>query len=417
MAADAFGAAYTWFSVQGTSTPIMAMILTVCNRGDKIILPRNIHRSVLSGLIFSGARPIFIHPNNDPEISITHGITSTQVSEALRNHPEAKAVFVINPTYYGFAGNLREIVQVAHERNIPVLVDEAHGSHIHFHERLPLSAMEAGADLAATSVHKLGGSLTQSSILNLQGSLISPHRVQTTMNMLTTTSTSYVLLASLDVARRQLALHGRGLVAQAIVLAEQARQAINSIPGLYCPGEEMLGKTDAVYDYDPTKLVIFVRNLSITGYDAKIWLRTHYRIQVELSDLNNILCVVTSGDDYDSIDQLITALRALSRQFSSSHKRTCHVNPYTPTAPRLALSPHEAFYSDTEIVSLESAVGRIVAEWVLVYPPGIPLILPGELLDLATLHNIIQCKNAGLTVFGVQDNSLKTISVVQGLPV
>ena len=198
----------------------MAMILAVCNPGNKIILPRNIHKSVLSGLLLSGAQPIFIHPKIDTQLGIVHCITASQVHQALKNHPDAKAVLVINPTYYGFVSNLQEIVQITHSHNIPVLVDEAHGSHIHFHEKMPLSAMEAGADLATTSVHKLGGSLTQSSILNLKGNRVPPDRIQATLNMLTTTSASCLLLASLDTARRHLAIHGRKNVEEAIRLAK-----------------------------------------------------------------------------------------------------------------------------------------------------------------------------------------------------
>src|SRR5690606_23118434 len=289
LAADAFGADYTYFSVQGTSGAIMTMILSVCAPGDKIIIPRNIHKSVLSAIIFAGARPVFISPAQDSKLGIDHGITTRSVRRALERHPDAKAVLVINPTYFGICANLKEIVELVHSYHIPVLVDEAHGVLIHFNKKLPMSAMEAGADMAATSVHKLGGSMTQSSVLNVKKGLINPQRVQTILSMLTTTSTSYLLLASLDTSRRQLALYGEKIAEQAIELANQAREAINQIPGLYCFGEEILGD-EATYDYDPTKVTIHVRHLGITGYDTENWLREHFNLEIEMSDMYNILC-------------------------------------------------------------------------------------------------------------------------------
>lgn len=227
LAAEAFGADYTFFSIQGTSGAIMSMVMSVVHPGDKIIVPRNVHKSIISAIILAGACPVFVHPETDEKLGIAHGITACQVQQALKKHPDAKAVLVINPTYYGIAGNLREIVEVVHQHDIPVLVDEAHGVLTHFHERLPVSAMDAGADMAATSVHKLGGSLTQSSVLNLREGLVNPHRVQSIVSMLTTTSTSYPLLASLDTARRFLAVNGRNIIEQTLYLANMARKRIN----------------------------------------------------------------------------------------------------------------------------------------------------------------------------------------------
>src|SRR5690606_10077134 len=241
LAAEAFGADYTFLSVQGTSGAIMTMIMSVCSPGGKIIVPRNVHKSVMSAIIFAGAKPIVISPEMDPKLGIAHGITTQAVRKALELHPDAKGLLVINPTYFGLYANLKEIVDLAHDCDIPVLVDEAHGVHVHFHDELPLSAMQAGADMAATSVHKLGGSLTQSSVLNMRAGRINPKRVQSIISMLTTTSTSYILLASLDTARKNLALHGRQMAEHAMQLAQQARHKINQIPGLYCFGEEILG--------------------------------------------------------------------------------------------------------------------------------------------------------------------------------
>lgn len=412
LAAEAFGADHTFFSVQGTSGAIMTMVMAVCGPGEKIIVPRNVHKSVMSAIVFSGAVPIFIHPEVDAELGISHGITVDAVSRALEEHPDAKGLLVINPTYFGVAADLKRIVELAHEYDIPVLVDEAHGVHIHFHDKLPLSAMQAGADMAATSVHKLGGSMTQSSILNLKEGLVSPKRVQSILSMLTTTSTSYLLLASLDTARRQLAMHGYELAEKAIRLAEQLRIRINEINHISCVGEEILG-TKSTYDLDPTKLIISIKNLGITGYDAEKWLREKYTIEVEMSDLNNILCIVTPGDTTEDGNKLIQALQELSDTFQDQVKETSFDAVLLPDIPVLALSPRDAFYASTEVVPFEESVGRIIAEFVMVYPPGIPIFIPGEIITEENLDYIQKNIEVGLPVQGPEDHTLKTLRVIK----
>ncbi|MDR9793589.1 aminotransferase class I/II-fold pyridoxal phosphate-dependent enzyme [Aeribacillus pallidus] len=412
LAAEAFGADHTFFSVQGTSGAIMTMVLSVCGPGDKIIVPRNVHKSVMSAIIFSGASPVFIHPEVDKNLGISHGITTESVEKALQQYPDAKGLLVINPTYFGISADLKQIVNIAHSYNVPVLVDEAHGVHIHFHDKLPLSAMQAGADMAATSVHKLGGSMTQSSILNVRERLVSPDRVQSILSMLTTTSTSYLLLASLDAARKQLATKGYELLEQTIQLANQTRSEINKIDHLYCVGEEILG-TNATYDYDPTKLIISVKELGITGYDAELWLREHYNIEVELSDLYNLLCLITPGDTEYEASLLIKALRALSKEFSHQANKQAEVSVLLPDIPVLALTPRDAFYAETELVPFEQSVGRIIAEFVMVYPPGIPIFIPGEIITKENLHYIRKNLDAGLPVQGTEDPTLSYIRVIK----
>jgi len=410
LAAKAFGADHTFFSVQGTSGAIMTMILTVCSPGDKIIVPRNVHKSIMSAIIFAGARPIFISPVMDHKLGIAHGVTTNAIRRALEKHPDAKAVLVINPTYYGISTNLKEIVDLAHSYDIPVLVDEAHGVHIHFHDNLPLSAMQAGADLAATSVHKLGGSLTQSSVLNVRGNRVSPARVQSIISMLTTTSTSYILLASLDTARKQLALHGKEMAEKSIQRANRARAEINQIRGLYCFGEDILGG-EATYDYDPTKLTIHILKLGINGYEAELWLREHYNIEIELSDMYNILCIISSGDTEESIDTLITALQELSNRFIE-HDQSTEVVVKIPEIPHLSLSPRDAFYAETEIVEFTKAAGRIIAEFIFVYPPGIPILLPGEVISQDNIDYIIEHLEVGLPVQGPEDKTMRYVKVI-----
>ncbi|MBM6618615.1 aminotransferase class I/II-fold pyridoxal phosphate-dependent enzyme [Bacillus suaedaesalsae] len=411
LAAKAFGADHTFFSVQGTSGAIMTMVMSVCSPGDKIIVPRNVHKSVMSAIIFSGATPIFIHPVVDKKLGISHGITPDSVEKALSQHPDAKGVLVINPTYFGVSADLKRIVEIAHEYEVPVLVDEAHGVHIHFHDDLPLSAMQAGADMAATSVHKLGGSMTQSSILNIREGLISPKRVHSIISMLTTTSTSYLLLASLDTARRRLATEGKEIIGKAIELAETTRKQINEIPHLYCFGREILD-SKSTYDYDPTKLTICVKDLNITGFDVELWLREQYNIEVEMSDLYNILCIITPGDTQAETSLLVKALKELSEKFN--HQSTkAEMDVEIPDIPLLAISPRDAFYADTEVVPFEESAGRVIAEFIMVYPPGIPIFIPGEIITEDNLNYIRKNQEVGLPVQGPEDFDLKHLRVIK----
>jgi lysine decarboxylase len=413
LAAKAFGADHTFFSVQGTSGAIMTMVMAVCGPGEKIIVPRNVHKSVMSAIVFSGAVPIFIHPEVDKELGISHGITTDSVERALQQHPDAKGVLVINPTYFGISADLSQIVEIAHSFNVPVLVDEAHGVHIHFHEELPLSAMQAGADMAATSVHKLGGSMTQSSILNVREGLVNVNRIQSILSMLTTTSTSYLLLASLDVARKRLATEGHMLIEKTIQLANQTRDAINEIENLYCVGPEILGRK-ATFDYDPTKLIISVKKLNLTGYDVEKWLRKNYNIEVELSDLYNILCIVTPGDTSVETGILLTALRELAEQHRhQAEDQENQVKVFLPDIPVLAIAPRDAFYSETEVVPFEKSAGRIIAEFIMVYPPGIPIFTPGEIITEENLAYISKTLEVGLPVQGPEDYELKTLRVIK----
>ncbi|MCM3292620.1 aminotransferase class I/II-fold pyridoxal phosphate-dependent enzyme [Paenibacillus sp. MER 180] len=412
LAADAFGSDYTYFSVQGTSGAIMTMILSTCSPGDKIIVPRNVHKSIMSAIIFSGAKPVFISPVRDENLGIDHGITTKSVQRALDRHPDAKAVLVINPTYFGVCANLKEIVDLAHSRHVPVLVDEAHGVLIHFHEDLPMSAMEAGADMAATSVHKLGGSMTQSSVLNLntKNGYVNPQRVQTIISMLTTTSTSYVLLASLDTSRRNLAINGHDMAQRTIDLAQKARRSINEMEGLYCFGEEILGD-EATFDYDPTKLTIHVRHLGITGFEAENWLREHYNIEVELSDMYNILCLVTPGDNEETVSVLLTALRELAGTYYNVNTAN-ELIVKIPEIPHLSLIPRDAFYGDTEVIPFKESAGRIIAEFIYVYPPGIPILLPGEVISQDNIDYIVDHVDVGLPVKGPEDRYIQNVKVI-----
>lgn len=410
LAAEAFHADATFFSVQGTSSAIMAMIMGVVGPNEKIIVPRNVHKSVMSALILTGAHPVFIHPEFDETYGIAHGITASAVERALDLHPDTKAVLVINPTYFGVAGDLERIVDVAHARQVPVLVDEAHGVHLAFHDELPLSAMQAGADVAATSVHKLGGSLTGSSVVNVRRGLVSPERIHAMLSMITTTSTSYLLLASLDAARRRLATQGKERLEQALELSRYARTELQKLPFLSVYGHEEL-HSESTYALDETKLLVSVRSLGVTGFDVEKYLRETHNIEVEMSDLSNVLFIITSADDAYSINALIEAMKDVVNRFR--HEAKPYDGLLLPDIPPLALSPRDAFYEETEVINLRDAIGRISAEFLMVYPPGIPIIIPGELITESSLTYVLANIEAGLPVQGLQDESLTTIRVIQ----
>ncbi|WP_038086060.1 aminotransferase class I/II-fold pyridoxal phosphate-dependent enzyme [Tumebacillus flagellatus] len=411
LAARAYGADHTYFSVHGTSGAIMTMVMSAVGPGEKILVPRNVHKSVLSAIIFSGAHPVFMHPEIDPEIGIAHGVPLDEVRKVLDEHPDAKALLLINPTYFGVSADLKSIVDLAHERGVPVLVDEAHGVLFSFHEDLPLSAMQAGADMAATSVHKLGGSMTQSSVLNVREGLISPEHVQSVLSMLHTTSTSYLLLASLDVARKNLAIHGHELISKTLELAHDARRRINAIDGLYCFGEEIL-KTSATFAHDPLKINVTVSNLGLTGWEVEKILRNDFNIEVEMSDLYNILCIITFGDTQETIDALVHALEAIAKDYRREVLERKQVK--YPSMPLLALSPRDAFYNkQTEIIPLAEAAGRIIAEFIMVYPPGIPIVMPGEVVTHDNIDYIVEHVKEGLPVQGPDDPNIEFVKVLK----
>lgn len=266
--------------------------------------------------------------------------------------------------------------------------------------------------MAATSVHKLGGSMTQSSVLNLntKNGYVNPQRVQTIISMLTTTSTSYILLASLDTSRRNLALNGRQMAQQSIDLAQFARREINNIPSLYCFGDDILGG-EATFNYDPTKLTIHIRHLGITGYETENWLREHYNIEVELSDMYNILCLITPGDTRQSVEILLEALKELSSTYykdGQAHELIVKI----PEIPQLSLIPRNAFYADTETVPFKQSAGRIIAEFIYVYPPGIPILLPGEVISQENIDYIVEHVDVGLPVKGPEDRYINQVKVI-----
>ena len=409
LAAEAFGAAHAFFMVGGTTSAVQAMILSVVKRGDKIILPRNVHRSVINAMILCGAIPVYVNPDMDPKLGIPLGMRISQLEEAMNQNPDAKAVLVNNPTYYGICSDIRYIVKVAHARGMKVLADEAHGTHFYFGDLLPTPAMAAGADLAAVSMHKSGGSLTQSSFL-LAGPNVNAGYVRQIINLTQTTSGSYLLLTSLDISRRNLAIRGREEFGNVMRLAQYAREEINAIGGYYAYSRELVNN-DSIYDFDVTKLSVYTLDIGLAGIEVYDLLRDEYDIQIEFGDLGNILAYVSIGDRIKNVERLVSALAEIRRRFKRD-KTGLLTQEYLP--PVVAVSPQEAFYAEKESLPIMETEGRICSEFVMCYPPGIPILAPGERITRDILEYIRYAKEKGCSMTGTEDPDINNLNVLKG---
>ncbi|MCC5911224.1 MAG: aminotransferase class I/II-fold pyridoxal phosphate-dependent enzyme [Clostridiaceae bacterium] len=409
LASIAFNSDHAFFLVNGTTSGIQAMIMSACRPGDKIILPRNAHKSAISGIILSGAIPIYIQPQINERLGVAMGITVEDVELTIARHPDAKAVMVMNPTYYGVTSNLKDIVSLCHRHGMAVLVDEAHGAHLGFHEDFPYSAMELGADMSAVSTHKTGGSLTQSSILLLREGMIDPFTVKKNLNLMQTTSASYLLMASIDVARKQLAVDGKRILTEVLALARGAREKINNIEGLYAFGRELIG-TPGVDEFDESKLGVFVGDLGLTGFEVYDLLRDEYNIQVEMGDYYNILAIISLGDTEVELNKLVEALADIASKYNKEKKLKVKNNILKN--PDMIVSPRDAYYSNNKVVKLEEAEGEIMAESIMAYPPGIPLVAPGEKITKETIEYILMLKREGSLLQGTDDPYVDFIKVL-----
>lgn len=409
-AARLWGADEAFFSVNGTTGAIHAMMTAALSPGDEVIVPRNMHRSVVGGLILSGARPVYTAPETDETLGIAHGVTAAAVRRALDEHPAARAVIAVYPTYYGVASELREIAAAAHEKGLPLLVDEAHGAHLRFSDELPPDALSCGADLVAQSTHKLLGAMTQASVLFRNGGRVPPERVRRAASLLATTSPNYLLMASLDIARLQMEDEGEIRVGRAVRLAEELRAEINALPGLWCFGRERMQRPGAAA-LDVTKLTVNVSGLGLSGEEAMRFLREK-QIQAELADARNVLFIVSMADTGKETERLLTALAALSKEYAGRREASV-LSVLTPPSLPTELSPREAFFAARESVPLEKAAGRVAAEEVAFYPPGIPAIVPGEIVTPEVIDYLRETARIGLKVTGPHDPSLSTICVVK----
>lgn len=409
LASELFGASKTWFLTNGSTAGIIASILAVCNPNEKIIIPRNIHRSVISGLILSGAIPIFINPEYDSAWDLANSITPQALQQALNQHPDTKAVLIVYPTYHGVCGDIKALVEITHQHHIPLLVDEAHGAHFNFHPDLPISALNAGADLTVQSTHKVLSALSQASMLHIQGNRINTHRLSNALQLVQSTSPNYILLASLDAARQQMALHGQKLLNQTLELAKIARTKLAEIPHISIL-EEPAHPKPGFQTLDPTRLSINVAGLGLTGYAIDEILREQYKVTAELPTLRQLTFILSIGNTSSDIHQLINAFHSLSP--APSIEVPAPSEALAPTAMP-TLSPRQAFFAETETVPVSEAVNRISAELICPYPPGVPVLVPGEPVTKQALDYLQQVLANGGTITGCSYPDLEKILVIK----
>ena len=369
LAAEAFHADHAFFMVGGTTSSVQGMVLSCCKAGDKIILPRNVHKSVINALVLCGAVPVYVNPEVDTKLGISLGMQVSEVERAIRENPDAAAVLVNNPTYYGI--------------------------------------MDAGADMASVSMHKSGGSLTQSSLL-LTGKNVNWEYVSQIINLTQTTSASYLLISSLDISRRNLALRGQESFDKVSRMAEYAREEINSIGGFYAYGKDMING-GSVYDFDVTKLSVYTRDIGLAGIEVYDLLRDEYDIQIELGDIANILAYISIGDRIQDIERLVGALADIKRLYAKDPEKMPGAEYIRPT---VLVSPQTAFYAEKKAVSIRETKGMICSEFVMCYPPGIPILAPGELITQEIIDYIIYAKEKGCSMQGMQDTEIEYLYVL-----
>ncbi len=408
--ADACNASRALFLINGTTSGILTMIMSQINAKEKIILPRNVHKSVINALIVSGAIPVFVEPIYDQYLGIANGVLLKDYVKAMDENPDAKAVFVINPTYFGITSSLKDIVIEAHKRDMLVLVDEAHGAHFYFSDELPISAMDAGADITCLSTHKTIGSLTQSSVLLTKGDRVDFKEIINANAMFNSTSPSHILLASIDAARKMMVFKGREILSNSIKLAHYAREKLNLIPGIHCLNASYCRSEEhKEFDFDKTRLVITVRELGLTGFEVMHLIRKKFNIQFELAETYLVLAILAIGSTKEDVDKLINAFSEISKEYYSYKEKKESTNFHFDYAD-IAVRPREAYNAPNKILDIDDAENEICAESVMIYPPGIPLLIPGEIIT----RDIIEIYKMYLNTSGtiLQDSKVSKVKVI-----
>lgn len=403
LAAKAFGAKESFFLVNGTTSGVYAAMYAALEPDDKVLIMRNSHKSVYNGLVLTGAVPAYINPEIDYDTGIPMGISANNVERYLKDDKAIKAVIVTYPNYYGFCSDIVKISEVVHKYGRILIVDEAHGSHFAFSEQLPTTSLEAGADIVVQSIHKTLPAFTQSSILHLNSGKVDADRLKFALKLFQTTSPSYILMSSIDLAREYMEVEGSVRLNKAVELSDYARGEINQIEGIRCLGEEIVGKYSIV-DFDRTKLTVNVSGIGITGVYAEKILRDKYNIQVEMSDTVNILAMVTLADGEEEINSLIHGIRGLGRQ--RNIKNLIKVEKL-PDIPEMILKPSEAVRRNRKQVPFNKSEGYISGDFIIPYPPGVPLICPGELIKKDMVKYINMLYNKGIKIIGIQNQNIQ----------
>ncbi len=407
--AQAYGVKHSLFLVNGTSVGNIAMFLSACDPGDSIIVSRSSHKSIMGGIILSGVWPIWLQPTIDQNLDIIFNSTYEEIKQALEMYPEARAVFLTSPTYNGVATEVKKIADLCHRKGKILLVDEAHGPHLKFNDKLPMSAVDAGADLCVQSTHKILSALSQGSVLHHNSKLVDINRVKKIVSMLQTTSPQYLTLASIDLARRQAVLHGKEMFDKVIEAAEWARKEINEkIPNMRC-----LTKADIKgrnFDLDLTKLTINVTKTGLSGYEVDEILAKQYNIQVDCSDTFNLIAIMGIGSDMDDVQKLVSALKEISKKYKGTQKNWILKIPSLAT--EMVMTPREVFLShDIKKIPLAKSVGHVSAQVLTPYPPGIPVVIPGERISKEICDYLVEMASKGIRISGQEGDILKMVKV------
>ena len=413
LAAEAHGAARSWFLTNGATQGNHALCLTLAPLGAQVVVQRNSHASVIDGLVLSGGRPTFVAPEYEAQLGMAHGVTPEALERTLAQTPEARAAFMVSPTYYGMSADVAGCVAVCHEAGVPLVVDQAWGPHFGFHPSLPASALTQGADAALTSTHKIVGSLTQSAMLHVSESgRIDPGALSRTVRLVRSTSQSALLMASLDAARRQLALHGEALLSATIAASRSAREAIAAVPGAAVIGEEFVGRP-GVADWDPLRIVIDVRGTGCTGYELAAALRGHYDIHVELATHATMVLILGLAEPAHSLERFAHDFEQTVRRIGRAGEAPALVRGSGWFDNEVVVPPRDAFLGAADAVPVDQAPGRVSAESIAGYPPGIPALLPGERITSELVAYLRELRDAGARLHGASDPSFETICVLR----
>lgn len=409
LAADAYGSDLAWFLTNGSTCGVQAMLLATCGEGDKILIGRNCHKAAIAGLVLNGAIPIYLPTDYLPKFDLDLGVSPQTLELFLRQHPDTKAVLLVSPNYFGVCGELEKMVAIAHSFDVPLLVDAAHGAHLGFHPDLPKSALQAGADLVVQSTHKVAGSLTQSSMLHLQGDRIAAEQVERALQILRSSSPNLLLMISLDVARRQMAIAGKELLTETLRLANIARSQLELIPNLRTFNQI------EVATLDDTRLTVMTDCLEITGFEADEYLHSQLDVMAEMPTLTQLVFSLSLGNTEADIDRLVNGFKQLGKEKGKRKKEkvipiTNHQSPIINYQSKL--TPREVYFAKCDRLPLAQAIGRISAESLCPYPPGIPLICIGEEITLEVVEMLQAILRSGGLINGASDATLKTILVV-----
>src|SRR3954471_5208000 len=415
LAAEAFGAERSWFLTNGATQGNHALCLALAPLGVRVVAQRNSHTSIVDGLVLSGGVPSFVAPEYDAELGITHAVTPAALEAALREAPDARAVFVVSPTYYGMAADIRALAEVAHAAEVPLVVDQSWGPHFGFHDALPPTALSQGADAMLTSTHKIAGSMTQSAMLHV-GWTRGPCKIDIgavgrAVRLLRSTSPSSLLLSSLDSARRQLVLHGEQLLHETLEAIAVARAKLDTIPGIALVDDSLVGRM-GVAGYDPLRIVVDVRGTGCTGYQIADALRRSYDVHLELPTTATLVFIVGIGESAAALRRLAGDIEETVKRVATRGTTAAIVGPMATLSNEMAVSPREAFLGEAEELAVDDAVGRISCEAIASYPPGVPALLPGERISAETIAYLRELAAGGARLHGASDPQFRTINVL-----